>query len=273
MNRQVADKLLTRYVELVHEAARAPMWTKERKAAREAANEFLPIVNKLLRSLAPDMETIEAYTVGSHVAALPMLDRARDLLEAWEEIDRHEWTGGGAAFPLSLLDPVISEVAVPLWKTTKFRQAVNDAATSLNKFAQEQIGRNDISDKALMGEVFSDKSPEQGKSRLRCPGDQGSETVRSQQEGARAYAIGAFQAIRNPAHHLPGDWNPVTAFHHLASLSQVAQWFRDWDIAEWVPPPPDYGALRAIAEGNYQARLRSSSTSAELIAKPDHNAN
>jgi hypothetical protein len=61
---------------------------------------------------------------------------------------------------------------------------VNDAATSLNKFAQEQVGRHDISDKALMGKVFSDKDPEQGKSRLRCPGDHASETVRSHRDTA-----------------------------------------------------------------------------------------
>jgi hypothetical protein len=111
MNRMVAHKLLTRYVELVDQASSASMWTKERKAAREAANDLLPMINKLLRSLAPDMETISASTVGSHVAALPTLDRAWELLEAWEQLDKHERTGGGPAFPLSLLDPVISEVA------------------------------------------------------------------------------------------------------------------------------------------------------------------
>lgn len=111
-----------------------------------------------------------------------------------------------------------------------------DAATSLNKFAQDRIGRHDISDKNLMGEAFSDKNPEEGKARLRCPGNHASEAVRSQQEGARSFAIGTFQAIRNPAHHLTGDWNPVTAFHHLTALSQVAHCFREWNVAQYVPP-------------------------------------
>jgi hypothetical protein len=39
----------------------------------------------------------------------------------------------------------------------------------------------------------------------------------------QAVAQGCFQAIRNPAHHLTGDWNPVTAAEQLATLSLVAR--------------------------------------------------
>jgi hypothetical protein len=47
-----------------------------------------------------------------------------------------------------------------------------------------------------------------------------------------------------------GDWNPVLAFHHLAALSQVAYWFRNWDIARHIPPLPDYsvGSSTILAE-------------------------
>jgi Protein of unknown function (Hypoth_ymh) len=99
-----------------------------------------------------------------------------------------------------------------------------------------------------MGQAFSDKDPEPGKSRLRCPGNPASETVRSLQEGARAFAVGTFQAVRNPAHHMSGDWNPVDAFHHLAALSQVAHYFRYWNVDRYVPPPPDYKALSIAIE-------------------------
>jgi hypothetical protein len=63
-------------------------------------------------------------------------------LEDWQEMTSHEWTGGGPALPLKLLDPVVSEVALPLWEAGKYRQAVGDAATSLNSFAQNIIGRH-----------------------------------------------------------------------------------------------------------------------------------
>ena len=147
--------------------------------------------------------------------------------------------GGDPALPLMMLDPVIADAALPLWAVGKYRQAVNDAATNLNLFAQQQLGRRDIlpDGKSLMAEAFSDKPPEEGKARLRCyRAGRPLESVHSQQEGARAFAIGTFQAIRNPAHHVTGDWNPVLAFHHLAALSQVAHYFRDWKVVTYLPP-------------------------------------
>jgi hypothetical protein len=92
---------------------------------------------------------------------------------------------------------------------------------------------------------------------------------RSQQEGARAFAIGTFQAIRNPAHHLTGDWNPVTAFHHLTALSQIAHWFREWNIERYIPPPPDFGAIRigTVQSASLMQPVNRSQTPAP-IAKP-----
>ena len=69
------------------------------------------------------------------------------------------------------------------------------------------------------------------------------ESVHSQQEGARFFAMGTFAAVRNPAHHETGDWNPLTAFHHLVALSQVAHYFRDWKVVKYIPPPPDLSNL------------------------------
>ena len=93
-----------------------------------------------------------------------------------------------------------------------------------------------------------------------------SETVRSQQEGARAFAIGTFQAIRNPAHHLTGDWNPALGFQHLAALSQVAYWFRNWDVSRYTPPTsatPDYIALSEYLR--IQAKTQQSPTHPENL--------
>ncbi len=38
-------------------------------------------------------------------------------------------------------------------------KAVSDAATSLNSFTQNRLGRHDISDEDLMGEAFTDRDP------------------------------------------------------------------------------------------------------------------
>jgi len=94
---------------------------------------------------------------------------------------------------------VIAEAALPLWKIGKYRQAVNDAATNLNTFTQQRLGRRDISDKKLMAETFSSNAPEPGKARLRCYRlGRSMESVHAQQEGALMFAMGTFQAIRNP---------------------------------------------------------------------------
>jgi len=87
-----------------------------------------------------------------------------------------------------------------------------------------------------MAQAFSTKEPERGKNRLRCPGHSKRETVRSQQEGAVAFASGCMQLIRNPAHHMTGDWNPVTAFEHLAALSIIARQIDGWYLEKYVPP-------------------------------------
>jgi hypothetical protein len=49
---------------------------------------------------------------------------------------------------------------------------------------------------------------------------------------------GCFQAIRNPAYHMTGDWNPVVAFEHLAALSVVARWVSEWDLVRYGLPEP-----------------------------------
>lgn len=243
MDPVAAARHLTEYWALIQEAQKQPFWTTERRAKVRELNRRLPSVNEILRALAPDIPLITAYGLGDHVAARPTIRRALTLLGSWQGMISDAGSGGGPAVFLSWLDPVISQAARPLWDTGKYRQAVSDAATSLNSYAQDRIGRHDISDKDLMAQAFSDKAPEQGKARLRCPGDPSSETVRSQQEGARALAIGAFQVVRNPAHHLTGDWNPITAFHHLTTLSQVGQWFRYWNVECYQAPLPDLSAL------------------------------
>jgi hypothetical protein len=216
----------------------------ERSDAVEALNRKLPAVNQILRDLTPDHPLISASDLGQHRSALAILDKGEAILSAWEMLDQAR-IGESPALPLMMLDPVIIDAALPLWAVGKYRQAVNDAAMNLNLFAQQQLGRRDISDKKLMAEAFSDNPPpEAGKARLRCyRAGRPMESVHSQQEGARAFAIGTFQAIRNPAHHVPGDWNPLTAFHHLAALSQVAHYFRDWKVVTYSPPPPDLSKL------------------------------
>jgi hypothetical protein len=90
-----------------------------------------------------------------------------------------------------------------------------------------------------MAHAFSEDDPKPGDKRLRCPGDPKTESVRSQQQGAKLFAMGCYAAFRNPANHLSGDWNPVTAFQHLAAFSIVAAWVRNWRIESYIAPIPN----------------------------------
>ncbi len=243
MDRDKARKVLADYWQAVVDAGRTRWLSAQRSDMVESLNSKLPAVNHILRDLAPDHPLITASNLGQHRSARAILDKAEAILSAWEMLDQAR-IGESPVLPLMMLDPVISDAALPLWTIGEYRQAVNDAATNLNVFAQRQLGRRDISDKSLMAEAFSDKPPEAGKARLRCYRlGRPMESVHSQQEGARAFAIGTFQAIRNPAHHVTGDWNPLTAFHYLVALSQVAHYFRDWKVVTYSPPPPDLSQL------------------------------
>jgi Protein of unknown function (Hypoth_ymh) len=268
MDRDEAFRHLTDYWAMVGQAQREPPLSRERRAAVKALNQRLMTVNRVLRSLGPDLALIQARSLREHVAGWPRLFRGLGLLGGWQEMTVLQWTAGGPALPLKLLDSVVSEVALPLWEAGKYRQAVSDAATNLNIYAQNRIGRHDISDKDLMGQAFSDKDPELGKSRLRCPGNPANETVKAQQEGARAIAIGVFQAIRNPAHHLPGDWNPITAFHHLVMLSQVAHWFRDWEVVWYVQPMPDLSTIIEAPDNPALTQLIKTMTRTQALSPP-----
>ncbi len=256
MNRETAVRHLSDYCALVKKAQRLPVLSKERRTTMKAVNEQVDLVNHCLRNIAPDFEPINAYYLPAHASSgLPRAYRALELIEAWGKMASGEWTAGGPALPLAVLEPVISSAAKHLWDTGKYRLAVAEAASGLSYLTQCRTGRHDISDKDLMAQAFSEKDPEEGKPRLRCPGDHGSITVRSMQQGALLMSQGCFQAIRNPAHHLSGDWNPVTAAEHLAVLSVVARWVRDWDLVRYVPPVPDYGTIRAAIEAQSRPAL------------------
>jgi hypothetical protein len=244
MTRDEAFQQLSDYWAQVDRASKLRRFKGERSAALEDLNQRLPVVNTILSELAPDLPHIRAQWIADHVAAGPLVHRALRIIGTWRDVTDN-CAGENPALLLRLLDPVISEVALPLWEAHKFRQAVNDAATSLNSFAQKRLGRYDIHDTSLMNEAFSADPPKPGKPRLRCPGNHRLLAIRDQQNGARQIAVGAFLAIRNPAHHMTGDWNPVTAFRHLAVLGQVAHYFRDWEIVYYVPPPPDFKELNA----------------------------
>ncbi|MGO9140324.1 MAG: TIGR02391 family protein [Streptosporangiaceae bacterium] len=245
MNRDMARDMLAKYVERVELAQSQSGWSKERRATMKGVNAIRDMVNFYLRDLLPDYEPVSGTFLNDHLRTLPRVRRAIALLEVWQEMaSGQDDERFPAVLQLDRMDWVVSSAAIPMWEAEKYRQAVSDAATRLNAFTQNRLGRHDISDSALMAEAFSLSDPQEGKPRLRCPGDQSSVTGRSMQQGALQMSQGCFQAIRNPAVHLDGGWNPITAAEYLAVLSVVARWVRHWNVIQYVPPLPDLSLLQ-----------------------------
>lgn len=68
--------------------------------------------------------------------------------------------------------------------------------------------------------------PPSGKSRLVVStAGLNDQTARGMQEAVKRFAMGCYQAIRNPAAHEHGDdWEEQTALEYLAAFSVLARW-------------------------------------------------
>lgn len=264
MDYQWAEGQLREYVRAVRDCGRLQVLTKDRRKALSDLNQRLPHINGILVNLTPDHSRITATNVAQHQAAIPAVDRALTLLNATARMAQvasapdpgpteaeilSEASGVdfldlgkdpiGPVLPIDLLDPVVFHAAISHWLAGHYRSAVGDAGIAVNRFVQQRLSRTDISDRDLMSHAFSEDDPKPGEKRLRCPGNPKSESVRSQQQGAKLFSMGCYAAFRNPANHLSGDWNPVTAFQHLAAFSIIAGWVRTWRIESYIPPIPN----------------------------------
>jgi hypothetical protein len=233
-----AASVLDEHLRLIDEAEQAAWLTRDRKVAMQRLNEHSQAANAVLWQLG--FGSIGGTTLSWQRNSRGTIRRALSRLAAWKQMDETAKLAGQPALPLNLLHRRVASAAWPLWVKGNYRHAVADAATEVSDYTQARIGRFDIADKDLMAQVFSDKEPEKGKPRLRCPGKRNSPTVRSIQQGALLFSMGVFQAIRNPAHHTTGNGDPVLAFEQLAALSTVARWVEDWLVDQYIPPLPAY---------------------------------
>ena len=124
--------------------------------------------------------------------------RAVAQLQREQEI-RQKLGDGSPSVSMSGLHPWVWDVTRTFWAQGACRVAVREAASSLNAHTQAKVGRYDVVDDALLGEVFSASAPSPRKPRLRLANPDSSMTQDSRQRGARDLAQGCFWALRNPA--------------------------------------------------------------------------
>jgi len=222
--------LLDRYRRMARKdpaAANAdPIWTELRRKE--------PETKQILEVLGDDLADFDFDDADGLSEAREALVKGLAIFDGLDKIEKEmsSRTSEAPVLAADQLHPWVWEAARDLWDSGAYSAAVQKAATAINGHAQDRLDRYDVADTTLMHDTFSDKPPEYGKPRLRCPGDQADQSVKSRQKGAGEYAGGCFMAIRNPASHDHREWDRQVAFESLAALSLLARWIDDWDL--WV---------------------------------------
>jgi uncharacterized protein Ymh len=123
----------------------------------------------------------------------------------------------------SLLHPLVWAAAQRLWNDGHLRQAVAASAEAVSGQMKQLTGRNNASDTSLWQQAFALADPQEGKPRLRWPGDTEDQDVKTMQAGLLSFAPGVNMVIRNPATHVAEDFTEQDGLEQLATLSVLAR--------------------------------------------------
>lgn len=188
-----------------------------------------------IKDVGPLVAKVKTRTGGQLVELQSGIDLARRALghlATSAETERHILGTSAPTMAADALHSLVWGAAAKLWRDEHHSSAVQRAATFLNAHVQDLTSRRDVSDSVLMAQVFSLNPPEDGKPRLRWPGDDSDLTVKAMRTGLLQFSQGCFAAIRNPATHGTADIPPQEALEQLAILSTLARWIDQCDLLE-----------------------------------------
>lgn len=213
----------------------------EARTAADLVIEYTPRALAIVRTVSPEVDTLYHFENGN----LTLEEGRLAVISARGEIRSRELTDkylGGTAPRLraDLLHPLVWDAARSFWSDGYRRSAVQQACAAINAWIQDRVERTDVSDGVLMAQAFSSSEPEEGKSRLRWPGESSDRTVRSMQQGILQYAQGCFSAIRNPSAHSTEELEESTALSQLAALSLLATWAEKCDVLTTTSSEPPF---------------------------------
>lgn len=140
----------------------------------------------------------------------------------------------GTAAPTMAADalhPLIWDAASKRWDSGHYTDAVQRAATALSGLVKDKTGRYELGDSELVSQAFSLSAPQEGKPRLRWPGNHDDLNVKTMRVGILNLAQGVFAAIRNPASHSVEEVPRQEALEQLATLSILARWIDRCELA------------------------------------------
>ncbi|MGJ0203042.1 TIGR02391 family protein [Leucobacter sp. gxy201] len=182
------------------------------------------VVEQILGRVLPGWKSDLKETKRQRDGLRELASRARTQLQREQEL-QEKLRDDAPRISATGLHPWIWSGARSLWQSEHFVQAVRDAATKLNAETQNKVGRRDVSETDLFKQSFSLDESKPGKARLRRMSPDDSDTYRSMQRGAMAFAEGVFAGIRNPlSHEADQELSEQVALEYLAALSVLARW-------------------------------------------------
>lgn len=130
---------------------------------------------------------------------------------------------GAPAFAPSEFHPVIWTAAAPHWTNHQYRVAVREAGEALNVHWKERLGRGNVQDTDFWGQTLATTPATAQAPRLRRPGPDGDQTVKSMREGLMGLAKGLNLAVRNVATHSRQEISEQEAMERLGAYSHLAR--------------------------------------------------
>jgi hypothetical protein len=143
---------------------------------------------------------------------------------------------GVPAFAPSAFHAVIWTAAAPHWTNHQYRVSVREAGEALNLHWKERLGRTDVPDTDFWGQSLASEPAKPGVPRLRWPGPDTDNTVRSMREGLMGLARGLNLAVRNVATHSREEISEQDGMERLGAYSYLA---RQLDQCEIERAPED----------------------------------
>lgn len=144
---------------------------------------------------------------------------------------REKLGSNAATMKADALHPTIWQAASGRWESGHYSDAVRRAATALSGHVKDRTGRYELGDSDLVSQAFSLSPPQEGKPRLRWPGNDDDLTVKSMRVGILNVAQGVFAAVRNIATHSTEDMPKQEALEQLATLNLLARWIDQCELA------------------------------------------
>ncbi|MFC8530335.1 TIGR02391 family protein [Nocardia sp. NPDC057227] len=136
------------------------------------------------------------------------------------------------------LHPLVWGAAGKLWGIGEYRRAVAAACDAVEHHGRNITSRFDIDGTPLWDQAFSPAPPQQGKPRLRWPGDAEHKSVKNMNSGLTKFAPGVQMTIRNDATHGQGvsEYSEQEALERLAALSLLTRWVDTCQLEEADEP-------------------------------------